>query len=123
MENPVSERFKKVRKALKLTQEAFSVGLKIKQSSVSTIETGGNPDITTLINIAIVYNVNLNWLIVEKGEMFNGQGVSSSAEVERWKDKYDELQRQLGLVNEELLTLYREKRTREEADKKIKKGA
>lgn len=78
MQHTVSERIKQVRKKLDLTQKEFAEGLKIKQSSISTIEGGGNPDINTLVNIGITYNIDLNWLLTEQGAMFKNASVNKT---------------------------------------------
>lgn len=78
MQHTVSERIKQVRKKLDLTQKEFAEGLKIKQSSISTIEGGGNPDINTLVNIGITYNIDLNWLLTEQGTMFKNASVNKT---------------------------------------------
>jgi transcriptional regulator with XRE-family HTH domain len=107
MENPISERFKKVRKDLNLTQSAFADGLKIKQSSISTIEGGGNPDISTLTNIANIYNVNLNWLIIGEGSMFKGS--NSNASTRELEDEIMRLQTEMEALQDQVLMLVRDK--------------
>lgn len=106
MQKAVSERIKMVRKHYDLTQSKFADGLKIKQSSISAIEGGGNPDIETLINIGIVYKINLNWLLTGNGNMLIREFSGNTKELE---EKIIELQSDVEKYQDEVLTLYREK--------------
>lgn len=115
MQNLVSERIKLVRKHYDLTQAKFAEGLKIKQSSISAIEGGGNPDIETLINIGIVYKIDLNWLLTGSGSMLTREFSRGSKELE---EKIIELQGDVEKYQDELLTLYREKAELERALKR-----
>jgi|SRR5690606_13125442 len=86
MENPISQRIKEVRKDKNLTQKDFAIGLKINQSSISTMENGGNPDILTVLNLIVYYNVNLNWLFTGKGNMYiDNKIIDNKNNPEYWK--------------------------------------
>jgi len=72
MENPINERLKAIRTALKLSQRDFSKGIFLEQSSYARIEQG-----TTNLNERIIelvcskYNVNKTYLKDGKGKMFS----------------------------------------------------
>lgn len=65
------ERVKKVRKELSLTLEKFGEKIGSKKNTMSAIETGRNA-LTDLMakSICRTYNVNYEWLMYEKGDMF-----------------------------------------------------
>ncbi|MFA5307644.1 MAG: helix-turn-helix transcriptional regulator [Candidatus Babeliales bacterium] len=68
----INGRIKAARKALKLTQIEFAEGLRIKQSSLSYLESSKSESISDR-NIALIckeYNVNESWLRTGEGEMF-----------------------------------------------------
>lgn len=121
MQQTVSERFKIVRKHFDLTQSSFADSLEIKQSSVSTIEQGGNPDIETIKKIAIAYKIDLNWLILGEGArpVFRAGNISTEVDSE-WKDKYDKIELELAQINKELLVIYRRNQALEDENKKLK---
>lgn len=64
------ERIKKLRKALKLSQEKFATKIGIQKNAISQIETGKNN--LTEQNMKLIcsaFNVNEEWLRTGKGEM------------------------------------------------------
>ena len=68
-----SARIKVVRKALGLSQRAFCKGIFLSQGFYAQIESGfkkANERIYELISTK--YNVNKDWLLTGKGEMFSG---------------------------------------------------
>lgn len=66
------ERVREVRKSLKLTLEKFGAKLGVKKSAISDIESGRN-SLTDQMATSICreYNVNYDWLMEGKGEMFS----------------------------------------------------
>lgn len=67
----INDRFKTIRKELKLSQEAFGAKLGITNSAVSKIEKGENKVTESLIKLLrSEFNVDPFWLEDGKGEMF-----------------------------------------------------
>ena len=65
------ERIKKMRKALKLTQQEFANRIGISRNNVATYEVGkSNPGEAVVSLICREFNVNENWLRTGEGEMF-----------------------------------------------------
>lgn len=67
----MNERLKSVRKALKLSQDAFAEKLGMKGSAISMLESG-NRNITEQVvkSICREFNVDYLWLTTGEGEMF-----------------------------------------------------
>ena len=73
MENPVNERLKTVRTALKLSQRDFSKGIFLEQSTLARIEQGKITVNDRIIELVCSkYNVNKTYLKDGKGKMFSG---------------------------------------------------
>jgi len=73
MENPINERLKAVRTALKLSQRDFSKGIFLRQSSYARIEQGKITVNERIIELVCSkYNVNKTYLKNGKGKMFSG---------------------------------------------------
>lgn len=72
----VHGKFKKIRETLGLSQEEFGRKLDLSISAVSRIESGETINLGhTLIALLIKeYNVNINWLLLDQGEIF-GDGI------------------------------------------------
>jgi transcriptional regulator with XRE-family HTH domain len=86
----VSARIKAVRKALGLSQRAFCKGIFLSQGFYAQIESGSkkaNERIYELISTK--YNVNKDWLLTGKGEMFSGP--EPDVELEQLIEIYREL--------------------------------
>lgn len=67
----MNERIKKLRKELKLTQQAFSDKLHIKRNTLANYEIGRNEPIDAVVAlICKTYNVNEEWLRSGEGDMF-----------------------------------------------------
>lgn len=67
----MSERLKKLRKALDLTQQEFADRLGIKRNTVAQYEIGRNEPIdAVIISICREFDVNEEWLRTGKGDMF-----------------------------------------------------
>ena len=73
MENPVNDRLKAVRTALKLSQRDFSKGIFLNQSSYARIEQGKISINERIIELVCTkYNVNKTFLKDGKSKMFSG---------------------------------------------------
>lgn len=67
----LNERLKKLRKALDMTQQAFSDKLGVKRNTVGQWEIGRNePSDAIIFSICREFNVNENWLRTGEGDMF-----------------------------------------------------
>ncbi len=67
----INERIRKLRKELKVSQEAFGNKIGIKKASVSLIEKGiNNPSEQTIKSICREYNISIAWLKDGIGDMF-----------------------------------------------------
>lgn len=65
------ERLQKIRKMLDLTQKEICEKIGIDQRLWSAYENDrAKPPIETLEKLASEFNLNLNWMICERGEMF-----------------------------------------------------
>lgn len=68
----IGTRIKEVRKTIRVTQKEMAAQLGIFDSYLSDIETGkGNPGHSFFFKISSVFKVNLNYLLLGKGEMFS----------------------------------------------------
>jgi transcriptional regulator with XRE-family HTH domain len=86
----VNVRIKAVRKTLGLSQRAFCKGIFLSHSFYAQIESGtrkANERIYELISTK--YNVNKDWLLTGKGEMFSGP--TPDVELEHLIEIYKEL--------------------------------
>ena len=73
MENPVNERLKTIRTALKLSQRDFSKGIFLEQSTLARIEQGKITVNDRIIELVCSkYHVNKTYLKDGKGKMFSG---------------------------------------------------
>ena len=73
MENPINERLKNIRTALKLSQRDFSKGIFLRQSSYARIEQGKITVNERIIELVCSkYNVNKAFLKDGNGKMFSG---------------------------------------------------
>ena len=70
----INERIKKVRLALNLTMDRFGEKIGLKKSAISLMESGkNNPSTQSIRSICREFNVNKEWLLHEKGDMFSFQ--------------------------------------------------
>lgn len=66
------EKLKQIRQSLLLKQEEFAMALEMKPRAYAAYERNENkPPLFMLEMLCNDYDVNLNWLISSKGEMFN----------------------------------------------------
>lgn len=69
--NPMNERFKEVRKAMKQTQIEFATRLGFSQSTITMIECGDRTVTDRHVKVLCsIYNVNEHWLRTGEGNMF-----------------------------------------------------
>ena len=90
MQVSINARIQAVRKALGLSQRAFCRGIFLSQGFYAQIESGlkkANERIYELISTK--YNVNKDWLLTGKGEMFSGP--APDVELEQLIEIYKEL--------------------------------
>lgn len=67
----MNERLKKLRKMLDLTQQEFADKIGSKRNTIAKYETEANTPSTAVISlICREFNVNEEWLLTGKGEMF-----------------------------------------------------
>lgn len=65
------ERFKKIRKDQKLSQTAFGKLLGVSRDAVNNIEhSRARLADETVVKLATIFNVDLNWLFLERGEPY-----------------------------------------------------
>lgn len=82
----INLRIKMIRDHLKLKQNEFAEKLGIKQSSLSSIENVSvNVSDRVQKDVCISFNVNKEWLLNGKGEMFNS--LSREDEITIWVSK------------------------------------
>ena len=87
------KRLKELREYLRLTQIKLAEKLKISKSAISKVESDlGNFSIEIYVKLVDFYDVNLNWLLAGKGEMFiknsGTQEEKIETQVKRVLDKY-----------------------------------
>jgi len=115
----LSNRIKKIRKILDLTQTEFGNKLQIPFSTISRYENGEvKPGFDVLYKIGKIYDVNMNWLFTGEGSMFKGSGNGAvnvqtkiaelEAEVTRLKKEISKLEKDNKTLNTELLGRLRE---------------
>lgn len=68
----MKDRIRKIRKDADLTQEKFAERLGIKRNTVATYETGkSEPMDNIIVSICREFNVNREWLLTGKGDMYD----------------------------------------------------
>lgn len=79
----LNERFKKIRKDQNLSQAAFGKLLGVSRDVVNNVEQArARLADDTLAKLAMVFNVDLNWLVLERGEPYLAVSDSENAESE-----------------------------------------
>lgn len=83
----LNKRLYELRRIKKLSQKEFGEGINLSQNHISSIEKGvRNITPRILDDICRVYNVNKDWLIDGKGEMFDNTLDSYNIEDEEIKE-------------------------------------
>lgn len=92
----IAENLVKVRKSTLLVQSDFALKLGISPRAYVNYERGERkPPYEVLIQLYETLDVNLNWLITGKGEMFNKQPSASNDELEQ---KVVEVMKKYGVI-------------------------
>ncbi len=90
------QRFKKIRTALNLSQEAFGKNIGLSKSGISAVENDKTfISLEILRTLFINYDINLNYLIAGSGTMFNKQNQSTE---EDFADKVRKILKEEGLI-------------------------
>lgn len=86
----IGQRLQNIRKAINITQKDFAREMEISGASLSEIEAGGSkPRIELYYNLTKKYNVNTDYLLHGKGEMFRVPGQGGTAGIDK-EDEYRE---------------------------------
>ncbi|OQA16984.1 MAG: LexA repressor [bacterium ADurb.Bin363] len=81
MELTIGERVKQIRESQKLSQGKFAKLLQISQSFLSDLEKNNTlPGVKLLLSLKEVLNININWLLINEGDMFSSKDTSSKQE-------------------------------------------
>ncbi|MDR1838806.1 MAG: helix-turn-helix domain-containing protein [Treponema sp.] len=114
----INVRIKAVRKALKLSQRAFCKGIYLSHSFYAQIESGTRkPNERVYELISSKYNVNKEWLLTGKGEMFSGPAPDVKLEklIEIYKELDPLFREYIMLQIKQLLSV--QKRSKEQEEK------
>ena len=72
------EKIKEIRKKLSLSVAKMSDKINIPQRTITAYERGERqPSIEFLAQMCINFNLNANWFLTGKGDMFNGENLST----------------------------------------------
>lgn len=86
----IGQRLQNIRKKIELIQKDFAVEMEISGASLSEIEAGSSkPRIELYYNLTKKYNVNTEYLLHGKGEMFLGASKSGTPGIEK-EDEFRE---------------------------------
>lgn len=93
----MSERIKRLRKSLDLTQQEFADRIGIKRNTIANYESGRNEPVDSVISlICREYGVNEIWLRTGNGEMFNPD---PATELDALKERYSLSQAECSLID------------------------
>lgn len=68
----IAEKFKKIRKEKDLTQQGLADILNVTKQNIANIEGSlQKPSIELIKKLVEILNINANWLIADKGSVFN----------------------------------------------------
>ncbi len=70
MTDTINTRFKQIRTTLKLTQAELATKLGVKQNTIAKYEATNEIPISSILLLCQLYNVNKEWLVNGKEEMF-----------------------------------------------------
>ena len=91
MQLKVSENIKRYRKSMNLTQEQLAESLGVTIGAVSKWENGGNvPDITTLMELANLYNISMDELLGYDKSTKNIDALAERIEILTHEHRYEE---------------------------------
>ena len=112
---PVRDRIKILRDALKLSQKDFGKRIYVSQSLLTEIESGNRKvNDRTIQLIVSEYNVNKDWLLSGKGDMFSAPPPDMKKEklLQIFEELDSMLQDYLLLQSKELLRIQKKKMTK-----------
>lgn len=93
----MSERIKRIRKMLDLTQQEFADRIGIKRNTIANYESGRNEPVDSVISlICREYGVNEIWLRTGDGEMFTP---NPATELDALKERYGLSQAECSLID------------------------
>ena len=93
----MSERIKRIRKMLDLTQQEFADRIGIKRNTIANYESGRNEPVDSVISlICREYGVNEAWLRTGEGEMFTP---NPETELDALKERYSLSQAECSLID------------------------
>lgn len=93
----MSERIKRIRKMLDLTQQEFADRIGIKRNTIANYESGRNEPVDSVISlICREYGVNEIWLRTGEGEMFTP---NPATELDALKERYGLSQAECSLID------------------------
>lgn len=71
MQDTIGKKFKSIRKKLGISQEELGRTLGVSKQAINNVEgEKSNPSILLISKLIVDLNINSNWLIAGKGEMF-----------------------------------------------------
>ena len=83
----IGQRFKKFRETIGKTQVQLAWEFKVYQSTITNIEVGKTfPNIKYLHHLGKAYRLNADWLINNRGEIFQSQVPIPTAVFEKYRD-------------------------------------
>jgi transcriptional regulator with XRE-family HTH domain len=78
-----SENLRKIRKELDISAQKMADKLGVSQGSIAQYEAGKRePNYNFISRLNEVFNVNLNWFVSGRGEMFNGQDKTGTSDAD-----------------------------------------
>ena len=93
----MSERIKRIRKMIDLTQQEFADRIGIKRNTIANYESGRNEPVDSVISlICREYGVNEIWLRTGEGEMFTP---NPATELDALKERYGLSQAECSLID------------------------
>jgi transcriptional regulator with XRE-family HTH domain len=108
-------RLKEIRKQLNMSQEEMALNLGLAPRTYAAYERNENkPTLSMLDMLNLNFDVNLNWLVSNKGEMFNSAPENSATQTKQDKKELAEL------IKETLIEMILEKGGQELLNKLLK---
>lgn len=93
-EDECGKRIREIRKTLNLNQKEFSEKVSISPTSLSEIERGKfKPGFEFLVNLAQALNVNLYYVLFDKGDMFLNPATSIYQSKKKYAVNSDDIQK------------------------------
>lgn len=86
MEKSVNQRVMMLKSQLNLTNNEFCLRAEISTATLYSIQSGTQMKQKTIKTIAEAFNVNKEWLLTGKGQMFNDPKTETITSVDPWRD-------------------------------------